>query len=52
MAGLLPELRKQRPPQETWDAILFKPGKYPWRSFADRKWNGRGSLHASTAYVV
>jgi class 3 adenylate cyclase len=35
MAGLIPELRKRRPPNPTWDALVFKPGRYPWRSLAD-----------------
>ena len=34
-AGLLPRLRKQRPPQPTWDVAWFTPGEYPWRQLAD-----------------
>ena len=33
-AGLLPLLRRQRPPANTWDAISFTPGQQPFRSFA------------------
>lgn len=35
MAGLLPMLRRQRPPNPTWDAVIFTPGAWPWRSLAD-----------------
>lgn len=34
-AGLLPELRKQRPPAATWDAVIFTPGDRPYRRLAD-----------------
>jgi hypothetical protein len=30
LAGLLPRLRHQRPPLETWDIISFTPGDNPW----------------------
>jgi tetratricopeptide (TPR) repeat protein len=33
-AGLLPRLRRQRPPLPTWDAISFTPGGDPWWRFA------------------
>ena len=29
MAGLLPALRRRRPPAPTWDAVVFKPGSDP-----------------------
>src|SRR5262245_35873800 len=34
-AGLLPVLRKQHPPERTWDAVWFTPGEHPWRRLAD-----------------
>ena len=30
LAGLLPRLRRQRPPLPTWDAVSFTPGDSPW----------------------
>ncbi len=33
-AGLIPKLRRRRPPAETWDVALFKPGERPWFSLA------------------
>ena len=34
IAGLLPRLRQQRPPNTTWDAVSFTPGRAPLRRFA------------------
>jgi hypothetical protein len=34
-AGLLPLLRRERPPRPTWDAVSFTPGNSPWRHLAD-----------------
>ena len=34
-AGLLPRLRRQRPPNRTWEIASFTPGVYPWRRLAD-----------------
>ncbi len=34
-AGLLPALRKQRPPATTWDAAIFTPGNRPYQHLAD-----------------
>lgn len=33
-AGLLPLLRRQRPPHVTWDAVILTPGADPWRHLA------------------
>jgi WD40 repeat protein len=33
-AGLLPLLRRQRPPAAVWDAICFSPGARPFRALA------------------
>jgi len=33
-AGLLPLLRLQRPPQETWEAVIFSPGSKPFHRLA------------------
>ena len=33
-AGLLPRLRRQRPPQTVWDAVVFTPGKEPCHRLA------------------
>jgi WD40 repeat protein len=33
-AGLLPLLRRQRPPANTWDAVSFTPGKDPFHRLA------------------
>lgn len=33
-AGLLPLLRRTRPPQASWDAVTFKPGRHPFRNLA------------------
>jgi WD40 repeat protein len=33
-SGLLPLLRRQRPPAATWDAVSFTPGNRPFRSLA------------------
>src|SRR5262249_32649621 len=33
-AGLLPLLRRERPPARTWDAISFTPGAKPFHRFA------------------
>ena len=30
LAGLIPRLRRQRPPLPTWDAVSFTPGDNPW----------------------
>lgn len=35
MAGVLPALRRQRPPSIVWDALTFTPGDAPWHRFAD-----------------
>src|SRR5918992_260550 len=29
-AGLVPKLRRRRPPHETWDVAVFTPGVRPW----------------------
>ncbi|MGH8514098.1 MAG: TIR domain-containing protein, partial [Gammaproteobacteria bacterium] len=29
-AGLVPKLRRRRPPHETWDVAVFTPGERPW----------------------
>ncbi|MGA7415642.1 MAG: toll/interleukin-1 receptor domain-containing protein [Bryobacteraceae bacterium] len=34
-AGLVPRLRKQRPPSRSWEVASFTPGRYPWRRLAD-----------------
>jgi formylglycine-generating enzyme required for sulfatase activity/energy-coupling factor transporter ATP-binding protein EcfA2/type II secretory pathway component PulM len=34
MAGLLPLLRRQRPPMPTWDVLIFTPGKQPFHRLA------------------
>ncbi|MEO8628156.1 MAG: toll/interleukin-1 receptor domain-containing protein, partial [Betaproteobacteria bacterium] len=34
-AGLIPRLRRQRPPKETWDIAVFTPGDRPWFRLAD-----------------
>ena len=34
-AGLLPHLRRRRPPNRTWEIASFTPGVYPWRRLAD-----------------
>lgn len=33
-AGLLPLLRKQRPPEDSWDTLAFTPGDAPYQRFA------------------
>jgi serine/threonine protein kinase len=33
-AGLLPLLRRQRPPADTWDVVLFTPGDRPFHRLA------------------
>jgi tetratricopeptide (TPR) repeat protein len=33
-AGLLPLLRRERPPSATWDAVTFTPGKRPFHNLA------------------
>jgi energy-coupling factor transporter ATP-binding protein EcfA2 len=33
-AGLLPLLRLERPPQETWEAVVFSPGSKPFHRLA------------------
>jgi tetratricopeptide (TPR) repeat protein/energy-coupling factor transporter ATP-binding protein EcfA2 len=33
-AGLLPLLRRERPPATTWEAVVFPPGKYPFHNMA------------------
>jgi len=33
-AGLLPRLRRNLPPADTWDAVTFTPGKDPWHRLA------------------
>jgi hypothetical protein len=35
LAGLLPLLRRQRPPKLVWDAIVFTPRERPWRALAE-----------------
>lgn len=39
-AGLIPKLRRRRPPHETWDVAVFTPGERPWFRLAD----GLGAL--------
>jgi WD40 repeat protein len=34
-AGLLPLLRRQRPPNDVWDAVWLSPGNNPLRALAD-----------------
>lgn len=34
-AGLIPRLRRRRPPHETWDVVVFTPGAKPWLRLAD-----------------
>src|SRR5919108_6500812 len=34
-AGLVPKLRRRRPPRETWDVAVFTPGERPWFRLAD-----------------
>jgi len=33
--GLIPKLRRRRPPNETWDVAVFTPGERPWFRIAD-----------------
>jgi tetratricopeptide (TPR) repeat protein len=33
-AGLLPLLRRQRPPDETWESVIFSPGSKPFHRLA------------------
>lgn len=33
-AGLLPMLRRTLPPESSWDAVTFKPGRHPFRNLA------------------
>jgi tetratricopeptide (TPR) repeat protein len=33
-AGLIPRLRRQRPPQRAWDAVVFRPGDEPFHRLA------------------
>src|SRR5262249_23122290 len=33
-AGLLPRLRRERPPHLSWEAAIFKPGKAPFHNLA------------------
>ena len=33
-AGLLPRLRREPPSRGTWDAVVFRPGKYPFLNLA------------------
>lgn len=35
IAGVVPRLRRRRPPDKVWDAVIFTPGTHPWRSLAD-----------------
>jgi hypothetical protein len=35
VAGVLPRLRRRRPPAPVWDGVTFTPGMHPWRSLAD-----------------
>jgi conflict system STAND superfamily ATPase len=35
-AGLLPLLRRQRPPEETWESLVFTPGNKPFHHLAAR----------------
>lgn len=34
-AGVVPALRRRRPPEVVWDAVTFKPDQTPWRGLAD-----------------
>ena len=34
-AGLIPRLRRRRPPHETWDVAIFTPSDRPWFRVAD-----------------
>jgi WD40 repeat protein len=34
-AGLIPQLRRRRPPNETWDVAVFTPGAKPWLRLAN-----------------
>lgn len=34
-AGLIPRLRRRRPPHETWDVAVFTPGAKPWLRLAN-----------------
>lgn len=34
MAGLIPQLRRQRPPQPAWASVVFRPGHEPWSALA------------------
>ncbi|HEX4950942.1 MAG TPA: TIR domain-containing protein [Blastocatellia bacterium] len=34
-AGLLPRLRRERAPNATWEAIIFRPGNRPFHNLAD-----------------
>jgi tetratricopeptide (TPR) repeat protein len=33
-AGLLPRLRRERPPRVSWEAVIFTPGKAPFHNLA------------------
>ena len=33
-AGLIPQLRRQRPPRRAWDAVVFRPGDEPFHRLA------------------
>src|SRR6266850_50610 len=35
LSGLIPMLRRRRPPDKTWDAISFTPGERPFHRLAD-----------------
>jgi len=35
IAGLIPMVRRQRPPKPTWDIVTFRPGNRPWRRLAE-----------------
>jgi len=34
-AGLFPVLRRQRPPMQTWDIVVFSPGERPFQRLAE-----------------
>jgi pentatricopeptide repeat protein len=44
-AGLLPLLRRQKPPSDTWEAVLFSPSNRPFHRLAAQLvpiWSGEG----------
>ena len=49
-AGLLPRLRVQRPPADTWEAVVFTPGTRPYHRLAAelvRLWSAPDRTHTS-----